>query len=132
MRSSMRWLHCAMLAALAPCPAVAQAPASFRGVVRDAETGDPVRRAYLWLGERYPVRGTPDGHIEADSVPAGRYRLRIGCASRDWSAHVMVDEEVVLAPGEQLQFCGTSIGEGEAIQSYPQNVLVACFCELVP
>lgn len=105
----MRWTTPLFTAAISMVSAVdpvhAQVLASFRGTVQDSATAAPVRRAVLWLNDRYPVRGTKDGRLAADSIPAGAYRLRIACAkaSNEWGGHVLADENVVLAPGEELR-----------------------------
>jgi hypothetical protein len=90
-------------ATLLPSSGSAQAWASMRLAVRDSVVDAPVRRAFLWLSDRYWAKGSTDGIISADSIVPGKYRLVVGCAVlRNLTPHTFADEEIVIAPGARI------------------------------
>jgi hypothetical protein len=73
--------HITLLALAISFPLAAQERGSARGTVVDRESGKPVLRMGVSLGDEYHTRGDTLGRFAFDSVPTGRYRLRVYCAS---------------------------------------------------
>jgi hypothetical protein len=83
----------------------AQTPtSSIQGTVADSATGQSVRRASVWLNSQRHARGDSLGRFAFDSVPPGRYRLSVQCATSP--VHIRAsrarEEEIEVRIGQRL------------------------------